>query len=926
MLAAAPVSAQCPDRQVLWNRLTFLAGHSAEPQNTGQLGALLKELNGYEENVANCGPSYDSALALLLQRTGAVHYKLDDYIQAIRYTRRSITMIDRRDKYALHARHQVKNYYNLSVYYSALNRIPEKMEAIDSCINIAMRLQYVDYISLYALVTRTEYLFDIGDYERCVRYATLGETITGLYSRGEDSIGFVMNLLLLKVNSMLKFQQYDQARQVLSEKIGEYRRAGAKEHLGTLYERMAGVYLQFGDIAKAKDYFHQAVQHDRNAGFSLGCMQTINTEGYNLYFSYFKDYNLALTTFRKALEYAPKNRAPDGLERMELMIIHKNIANVFVRSGKYDSAFRYFRMAFDQVSPGTDENHLLHSLDSFILFKKISYVTALVIDKGDAYLQQSRETGDRTLLNKAILVYKTADRLLDKIKTGQTEIRSRLLWRSDSRRLYEHAIEACYLQHNAGGALYFFEKSRAVILNDQLSERHLVGEEDILSQAQLKNNIIQLERELRQPGIGPGRYKEIQQAVFIKKQELERLSAAIRKRNPLFYHALLDTGFINLTQVRNIVLKDHQALVELFSGDSSVYAMVITAKDMRLRKINKTRFDSTANAFISFISDPGILNTRFGHFKETSSRLYRLIFGDVALPAGRIIVSPDGRYFPFEALIRQGKREDYTYLLYDHAISYTYSARYLLNRFKQPGRSTRGALFMGIAPVRFPKGPGLEDLPESDHSLEKLASYFGSGDLLLYEKASRENFIKQFYRYKFVQLYTHASDSGFTGEPVIYLADSSLYLSDLVPGRIPVTELIVLSACETGKGTLYKGEGVFNFNRGFAALGIPSSISNLWSVDATSTYRLTELFYEQLSEGVPPDLALQQAKMDFIGTGSKEKALPYFWAAPVLVGRTDILETGEHFAWFKIVLITGMAGLFLSGIIYLTKYKRRAEK
>ena len=122
----------------------------------------------------------------------------------------------------------------------------------------------------------------------------------------------------------------------------------------------------------------------------------------------------------------------------------------------------------------------------------------------------------------------------------------------------------------------------------------------------------------------------------------------------------------------------------------------------------------------------------------------------------------------------------------------------------------------------------------------------------------------QFSQYRIIQLYTHASDSSINNEPVIYFADSALYLSDLISEHKSHTQLIVLSACETGIGKIYQGEGVFSFNRGFAALGIPAAITNLWSVDNTSTYLLTELFYKWLAKGLPTDVELQKAKLDFL--------------------------------------------------------------
>jgi CHAT domain-containing protein len=175
------------------------------------------------------------------------------------------------------------------------------------------------------------------------------------------------------------------------------------------------------------------------------------------------------------------------------------------------------------------------------------------------------------------------------------------------------------------------------------------------------------------------------------------------------------------------------------------------------------------------------------------------------------------------------------------------------------------------------------------------------------------NFQQQFNRYKIIQLYTHASDTSSRGEPVIYFADSALYLSELIPEDIPHTQLIVLSACETGNGKLYRGEGVFSFNRGFANMGIPASIANLWSVDNKSSYRINELFYKFLSQGLAKDIALQRAKLEFIKNSNAENKLPYYWAATVLTGKSDTIEYSGSIAWIPGALIMGLTaiGLFI---------------
>ncbi|HTB24875.1 MAG TPA: CHAT domain-containing protein, partial [Puia sp.] len=176
---------------------------------------------------------------------------------------------------------------------------------------------------------------------------------------------------------------------------------------------------------------------------------------------------------------------------------------------------------------------------------------------------------------------------------------------------------------------------------------------------------------------------------------------------------------------------------------------------------------------------------------------------------------------------------------------------------------------------------------------------------------SKGNFLLNFPDYKIVQLYSHASYKSSDGKPFIYFSDSSMDLSELFSKEKPAARLVVLSACETALGRDYKGEGVFSFSREFAGLGIPATISNLWSVDNESTYRITELFYEFLSNGLATDEALQQAKLKFIKEGSKVKGLPYYWASPILTGKTEIIKTKSVFPLWKVALLLSIAGLLL---------------
>jgi CHAT domain-containing protein len=415
-------------------------------------------------------------------------------------------------------------------------------------------------------------------------------------------------------------------------------------------------------------------------------------------------------------------------------------------------------------------------------------------------------------------------------------------------------------------------------------------------------------------------FADLQREIFINTEQLTHLDQLIKNNNPFYHQSLIDTSFISLKSVQESLKRNkyEQTILEFFNGDSAIYTLTITAEKSKITHINKKEFESKADQYSAYLSNPVPENTNYSDFVRTGHELYDLIFKESPLPQGRIIVSPDAKYFPLEALIVNTNSSAPVYFIKDHIVSYTYSVRFLLNDFNKKGILSAGN-FLGLAPVQYPLSFHLTSLHQSDISLQNISSRFKKSLILTFSDASRHNFQQYFSGYRIIQLYSHSSDTSDHKEPVIYFSDSALYLSELIPEKQTAAQLIVLSACETGNGKLYKGEGVFSFNRGFAALGIPSSVINLWSVENESTYNITELFYKYAADGLPLDLALQKAKLEFIATSSKEKRLPYFWAAAILAGKTDAIEFTNGFSWNGVAIDIGIIFLCLAIIFFIRR-------
>jgi CHAT domain-containing protein/tetratricopeptide (TPR) repeat protein len=123
--------------------------------------------------------------------------------------------------------------------------------------------------------------------------------------------------------------------------------------------------------------------------------------------------------------------------------------------------------------------------------------------------------------------------------------------------------------------------------------------------------------------------------------------------------------------------------------------------------------------------------------------------------------------------------------------------------------------------------------------------------------------------------------------PVAGLDDGVLTAYEASQLNLEGTELVVLSACETGLGQQSNSEGVFGLRRGLQEAGADAVMMSMWSVPDRETQELISLFYAKWLGGLDKAEALRQAQLQERETVRQRygKDLPYYWGAFVLVGR-----------------------------------------
>lgn len=95
------------------------------------------------------------------------------------------------------------------------------------------------------------------------------------------------------------------------------------------------------------------------------------------------------------------------------------------------------------------------------------------------------------------------------------------------------------------------------------------------------------------------------------------------------------------------------------------------------------------------------------------------------------------------------------------------------------------------------------------------------------------------------------------------------------------TEMVVLSACETGKGDVKAGEGVYGLQRAFIVAGAESIVMSLWKVDDTATQKLMSGFYRKNVQGSAIPEAFRSAQLTLMD----EYKHPYYWGGFIMFSR-----------------------------------------
>jgi len=379
---------------------------------------------------------------------------------------------------------------------------------------------------------------------------------------------------------------------------------------------------------------------------------------------------------------------------------------------------------------------------------------------------------------------------------------------------------------------------------------------------------------------------------------LDSLLEKMEVQYPKYYQLKYSEKDIDLKTLQNTILQNDETIVEYFLGNNYLYSFIITKTDIQFKKLATTnKVVSTVNLFRTQLSNQ--LN-----LAKTSKTLYELLFQDLGLKTSRLILIPDKElnHLPFEAITHNGK-----YLIENYIMSYSGSSSLLATQQDDFFKVKFDSNWSGFAPT-YTSNTTLTANQEEISQVSKLMR----GTAFLGLDASVSNFKKQAQNSSILHLATHAEidHNNPLYNKLIFAEDSVLTASDIY--TLPVNaDLTVLSACETGFGKLEKSEGVMSMSRAFQYAGVKSTVMSLWKVPDQETAKLMTSFYGYLKKGLSKDVALQEAKVNYLKT-TDDVALkhPYYWSGFIISGDVSPIKSTTKW-WLILLIITGIFTLFL---------------
>ncbi|MBU6272774.1 MAG: CHAT domain-containing protein [Betaproteobacteria bacterium] len=324
-------------------------------------------------------------------------------------------------------------------------------------------------------------------------------------------------------------------------------------------------------------------------------------------------------------------------------------------------------------------------------------------------------------------------------------------------------------------------------------------------------------------------------------------------------------------------LAPNEALLEFYAIGGAYYGLAVSRDQALLAPIDSPRLEQEVREFRILIQE------RKPEVRALAARLHAALIQPFAAVIGTadLLIVPHGalHYLPFAAL---GPPDEP--LIARRSLRLLPASSVLKYLAPRVERRAPSLLILGNPDV----GNSALDLPSAEDEARAIAAAVPGSVLLTREKATETHFKRIAGDFTLLHVASHGqykADNALDSR--LLLApdagnDGSLTVREIYGLRLSA-DLVTLSACETGLGSVLRGDDVLGLARGFLYAGSRNIVASLWEVDDDATAQLMKSFYQRLLAGTSRRQALREAQLAL----RKDFPDPFFWAAFGLTGAGD---------------------------------------
>jgi CHAT domain-containing protein/tetratricopeptide (TPR) repeat protein len=724
------------------------------------------------------------------------------------------------------------------------------------------------------------------------------------------------------------------ASEYYQKALVEFELVGHNVGLGAVLNSIGNTYFFQGNYGLALANYEKALKYFQAAGHKAGEAIALNNMG-NVRQRQ-GDYGSALDYYQKSLKVkeALGNKAGIGASL-------NNIGKNYRLRGRYDLAFEYFQSSLAQFEVIGDargealtlgEIGLLHySKGDYAKALEFAERAAVIAAKMDLreVLWEARTTSGRAyrLLNQPVQARRSFEEAIATVESWRTQVaggeQEQQRFFEDKVSPYQLMVELLVEQNHAGEALAFAERSKGRVLLDVLRSSRVnitkaMTAQEQEQEARLKNELValntQVTRESANPRPDQARLADLRERLQKARLDFEGFQTSLYAAHPELKARRGEAQPIGPEEARELIPDAKSALLEFVVAEEKTYLFTLTksqrsqAADLKVYvlAIKQKELSERVERFRQQLARRDL------EFKQSAIGLYDVLLRP-ALEQLRnkttLVIVPDSALWdlPFQVLQPATDR----YLIEDYALSYAPSLTVLreMSTFRkrkaEDNATSPTLLAMGNPALATETVDSLKlvhrdeklgPLPQAELEVKILRKLYGATRSKVYTgaEASEKRIKVEAGNFGVVHLATHGilnDASPMYSHVVLAQSDGASEDGLLEAWEIMKlnlnADLVVLSACESGRGRVGAGEGVIGLTWALFVAGSPTSVVSQWKVESTSTSRLMVEFHRNLQPKTQgPRLskakALQKAALKMLRTPNFRH--PFYWGGFILVG------------------------------------------